>query len=418
MKKLITILVLFFIFFAGHSQNHRNCGTMASLKSLQDNDPLLKKKMARIEQDTKKWIKNHGHEKQKSVIIIPVVVHVVYNTSSQNISDAQIQSQIDVLNEDYRRLNSDASNTPSSFDTVAADVEIEFCFAHQAPNGGWTNGVTRTHTSKSSFDLGQNDAKYTSTGGHDAWDRDKYFNIWVVPAIKEGSMGGILGYSQFPGGPAATDGVVIAYHYFGTMGTAQSPFNKGRTLTHEAGHWFSLYHIWGDDGNACWGSDDVEDTPNQASENYGCPSFPHPSCSNTSDMFMNYMDYTDDVCMNMFSEGQKQRMHAAINTSRSALLTSGMCNIVSIDKSSAESVVKIYPNPSKGNITFDFGDINTKGKTTVRVYNSIGQLVFEEMYQDIASLKSIELPNAVNGIYMIHIDSEHFNIVKKLEIHR
>ena len=239
-----------------------------------------------------------------------------------------------------------------------------------------------------------------------------------MPEIQEGGMTGILGYAQFPGGPAATDGVVIGYHYFGTMGTAQYPYNKGRTLTHESGHWLDLYHIWGDDGSACWGSDQVDDTPNQGGENYGCPSFPHPSCTNVSDMYMNYMDYTDDACMNMFSKGQKMRMLAAMNTSRAPLKTSGMCQVVSVENPKEHNDVKIYPNPSKGNITLDFGTMNIKGIVNIRVYNSVGQLVYSESCQDARALKNIELTNAVDGIYMVHIDSEHFNIVRKIEIHR
>jgi hypothetical protein len=418
MKKYIYLVVFLFVISVGYSQSHRNCGTMASLEYLQKQNPLLKNKMALQEVQIQKWIAKHGRESQKSIITIPVVVHVIYNTNAQNISDAQIQSQIDVLNADYRRLNADTSNTPSLFDTLVADVEIEFCFAHQDPNGNWTNGVTRTSTTKTSFDLSQNDAKYTAQGGHDVWDRDKYFNIWVVPEIKDGGMSGILGYAQFPGGPAATDGVVIGYDYFGTMGTVHYPYNKGRTLTHETGHWLNLYHIWGDDGNSCSGSDQVADTPNQGSENYGCPSFPHPSCNNVSDMFMNYMDYTYDACMNMFSKGQKQRMLAAMNMSRASLITSGMCQVVSVKNAKAQANIKIYPNPSKGNITLDFGGDNIKGVVNIRVYNSVGQLVYSESCQDARALKNIELTNAVDGIYMVHIDSEHFNVVRKIEIHR
>jgi len=142
--------------------------------------------------------------------------------------------------------------------------------------------------------------------------------------------GGTLGYAQFPGGSASTDGVVCDYQYFGTNGTATAPFNKGRTATHEVGHWLNLRHIWGDDGTGCTGSDQVTDTPNAAGPNYGCPAFPTVTCSNgpNGDMFMNYMDYTDDACMFMFSSGQVSRMQALFATggARASLLTSNGCS--------------------------------------------------------------------------------------------
>jgi hypothetical protein len=149
--------------------------------------------------------------------------------------------------------------------------------------------------------------KSTQRGGDDAIDPAHKLNIWVCNLGQN-----LLGYAQFPGGPSATDGVVILYSAFGSRskypgGTYISKYDLGRTATHEIGHWMNLRHIWGDDGGSCSGSDMVDDTPNQGSENYGCPSFPHVSCSNSGDMSMNYMDYTDDACMFMFSKGQQSR---------------------------------------------------------------------------------------------------------------
>ena len=298
----------------------RNCGTMEHLEYLQSQDPMLKMRMAKNEQILQNWIQNQPESFTSNIITIPVVVHVVYYNSNENISTAQIQSQIDVLNEDFRRLNADASNTPSAFQTVAADCQIEFCLATTDPNGNSTDGITRTQTNQSSFST-NNGVKYSSSGGKDAWNTSDYLNIWVCDI-----SGGILGYAQFPGGNASSDGIVCDYAYFGTIGTATAPFNLGRTTTHEVGHWLNLRHIWGDSN--C-GNDYCNDTPTQQSSNYGCPSFPSSSnCSgngSNGDMFMNYMDYTNDNCMNMFSEDQKTRMIAAINTYRSGLLTSNGC---------------------------------------------------------------------------------------------
>ncbi len=282
------------------SQETRNCGTNENLTFLTQNDPNLEEKMERIETHTNQWIVANAGRAQV-VITIPVVVHVVYATNAQNISAAQIQSQLNVLTQDFRRSNADASNTPSFFSGVAADAQIEFCLAVRDPNGNASTGITRTQTSTSSFST-NNYVKYSNYGGKNAWPANDYLNLWVCNL-----SGNILGYAQFPGGAAATDGVVISYRYFGSGGSAQYPFNKGRTATHEVGHWLNLRHIWG--GSYC-GNDYVSDTPTQKEDNAGCPSFPSPTCGNSSDMFMNYMDYTYDACMNMFSAGQSSRMNA------------------------------------------------------------------------------------------------------------
>jgi hypothetical protein len=316
---LSTATLLLFVGVA--SAQHRNCAA-AEIFQQQLENPAFREAHDEIERHTEHFVQSGGSQ-DRAVVTIPVVVHVVYNNATENISDAQIQSQIDVLNADFRRLNSDISSVPAAFQGLTADSEVNFCMAQRTPTGAATNGIVRVSTSVTSFST--NDAmKYSAQGGSNAWDRNKYLNIWVCDI-----GGGILGYAQFPGGPAATDGVVIDYAYFGTIGTATAPFNKGRTGTHEVGHWLNLYHIWGDDGTSCNGSDNVSDTPNQADEHYGCPTFPQVSCSNgpNGDMFMNYMDYTDDACMYMFTAGQKARMQAlfAAGGARVSLTTSDGC---------------------------------------------------------------------------------------------
>ncbi|MEY4903495.1 MAG: hypothetical protein RLZZ292_1310 [Bacteroidota bacterium] len=290
-------------------------------------NPDMKQTRETLERFTENFVA-HQTGATRATYNIPVVVHVLWNTAVQNISDAQIQSQIDALNADYQALNADKANTPSVFASLIANPDVQFCLAQQNPSGVATTGIVRKQTTKTVFDAATDDAKYTANQGDNIWDRNKYLNLWVVPSLKSGSTTGILGYAQFPGGAAATDGVVIGHQYFGTTGTAASPFNKGRTATHEVGHWLNLNHIWGDDGTACTGTDNVADTPNQGGENYGCPTFPVISCSNGPNgaLFMNYMDYTDDACMFMFTTGQKNRMVAALTGSRASLLTSTGCN--------------------------------------------------------------------------------------------
>jgi hypothetical protein len=233
----------------------------------------------------------------------------VWNTAAQNISDAQVQSQIDVINQDFRRLNPDWTQTPGVWQDIVANAQIEFSLA----------GVTRTSTTTADFTYDDR-VKSAATGGIDPWPTDRYLNVWVCNL-----RGGLLGYAQFPNGPANTDGVVITYTAFGNTGTATAPFHLGRTATHEIGHFFDLFHIWGDDGSGCSGSDQVDDTPNQGGYNVGCPTFPKTSCSNgpNGDMFMNYMDYVDDNCMVMFTQGQVARMHACLEGVRNSLVQAG-----------------------------------------------------------------------------------------------
>ena len=301
-----------FLLVGSYSFAQRDCGAVEYLEQQMQLDPKRGEKMDRIEKHTQNFLKNPTRD-VTGTVTIPVVVHVVYNTSAENISDAQIQTQIDVLNDDFRRLNSDADNTWSQ----AADSEIEFCLATVDPSGNATTGITRTSTSVTSF--GTNDqVKFNSSGGKDAWPAADYLNIWVCDI-----SGGILGYAQFPGGNPATDGVVNDYQYFGTIGTATAPFNLGRTMTHEVGHYLNLRHIWGD-GN-CNADDFVSDTPTSDAPNYGC-ALGHVSCSST-DMVQNYMDYSDDACMNLFTQGQKARMRALFDTggARESLLSSAAC---------------------------------------------------------------------------------------------
>lgn len=324
----------------------RTCGAMEDLEMQYKLDPSYKDRMAEMERFVEKFAKEHSYKDGDNVVItIPVVVHVVWNTPLQNISDDQILSQIDVLNKDFRRLNSDTVNTPAPWKSLGADCQIEFKMARRDPNGNPTLGITRTQTSVTEF--GQSSSlKFTASGGHDAWDRDRYLNLWVANL---GSQ--LLGYATFPGGSPALDGVAIGYNYFGTVGTLSPPYNKGRTATHEVGHWLWLYHIWGDDNGSCGGSDLVGDTPNQGAEYYGCPGYPTvDACSPSAPgvMFMNYMDYTDDACMNLFTQGQLTRINAAMGGPRLPLQSSnGHIDISGTPLCSfkADSLSILYNNP-------------------------------------------------------------------------
>lgn len=313
MKKLFLITSATALFFAGCQKNNlttdngsselrRNCSSMEVLSAQMNADPTLESRMTAYEdviQNNIKKIENGTANLRlvNGVIEIPVVVNVLYRTTAENISAAQIQSQIDVLNEDFNATNADFSKVPSTFSGVKANVGIRFVL----------DQVIRKSTTKTSWKT--DDAmKKSSRGGINPTSPTTKLNLWSCTL-----SGGVLGYAQFPGGSSATDGVVILNKAFGRTGTAAAPFNKGRTGTHEVGHWLNLRHIWGD---ATCGSDLVSDTPTHNTANYGCPAAGHKStCTGTPvEMTMNYMDYTDDACMYMFSNGQKSRILATFAT--------------------------------------------------------------------------------------------------------
>ncbi len=296
----------------------RQCGTMQSFEQLAEENPSFRANQSEINDFTLRSIETGEAQRiARRRITIPVVVHVVHKRAQENISKSQIQSQITALNKDFRAQNPDRVNVPGVWQGLVADAKIEFKLATKDPDGKATNGITRTATSRDSFPAYKDPVKKRSQGGAPGWPRGRYLNLWVCNLAD-----GLLGYAQFPGGPARTDGVVILHSAFGTTGAAQPPFDKGRTATHEIGHWLNLRHIWADTID-CSGSDLVNDTPNAMGPNYGAPSFPHLSCGNgpNGDMFMNYMDYTDDAAMFMFSPGQVSRMNAALAGPRKSFVS-------------------------------------------------------------------------------------------------
>ena len=377
----------------------RACGSMEVLAAQLAADPAQAQRMAAIEAHAQRVLANPAAQRTAAgTVIIPVVVHVLYNTAAQNISDAQVQSQIAVLNEDYRKLNADASKTPAQFAGLVADVNVQFVLAKRDPNGAATTGVIHKQTKTTSWST--NDAvKNSKRGGDNAWDASKYLNLWAC------NLGqGLLGYAQFPGGAASTDGVVILYSAFGSRakyaaGTYTTTYDLGRTATHEVGHWLNLRHIWGDDSGACTGSDLVDDTPNQGSENYGCPVFPHVSCSNSGDMSMNYMDYTDDQCMYMFSTGQSSRMNAlfAAGGARVSLLTSlgG-----TVPRAAAATLASAYPNPASDVLNLTLPTGTDAAHAAVHVFDLAGHEMKQIGYDGQGQVRVGSLPR---GLYYITV---------------
>lgn len=283
----------------------RLCGTMAAHMRLLESFAPFRARQARLEAAcTERRSARAAAAAPSKLVTVKVVVNVVYRTEEQNVSDAQVKSQIAVLSRDFAAKNADRAKVPAPWKGLVADARLRFKLVK----------TTRTRTTRLSFPT-DDSVKRASSGGVAPFEPKTHLNVWVCPL-----SGGVLGYAQFPAGPLATDGVVVDYRAFGTKGTAQAPFDKGRTTVHEVGHYFNLRHIWADTED-CSGSDFVADTPNAAGPNYGTPEFPKVSCSNgpNGDMFMNYMDYVDDAAMHLFTAGQVVRMRAALDEARAGL---------------------------------------------------------------------------------------------------
>jgi hypothetical protein len=280
----------------------RTCGQMIVHELLIETQPGYRERRLEIEAETRRIIETgRAIEAAGELFTVDTIVHVVHRTDEENISDEQVQSQLDVLNRDFRARNEDIANVPEVWQSLAGDAKIEFTLAE----------IRRTETRRSSF--GPDDSVKREVP---PVEPERKLNVWVCSL-----SGGLLGYAQFPGGPAQTDGVVVLNRAFGTTGTASAPFDGGRTAVHEVGHYLNLRHIWGD-RNDCTGNDFVADTPRARQANTGKPTFPHITCDNGphGDMFMNYMDYVDDDAMYMFTLGQIARMNAALAGPRSGLV--------------------------------------------------------------------------------------------------
>lgn len=319
-------------------QRVRRCGSTDAHHRLIDRNATYRTVQRRLQQFDRYFVTENARAGLRStVVVIPVVVHIVLQDPDE-VCDAQVHSQIAVLNEDYRRLNADASMVPPWFAGLAADARIQFQLAARTPDCRPTNGIDRVQTSQPLFVYDKTDpeahdsnkVKFTDADGADAWPRDRYLNIWVCNIFNTDNQS-IGGYSSFPGYVETVDGVVIDRASFGTMGTAQSPFDLGRTATHEIGHWLNLFHIWGDmsDVQTCNDDDSVSDTPGQYFFTYPCPATAKvfdpcspAATSSTGIMFMNFMDYTPDDCMVMFTAGQVARMSATLFGARAAILGS------------------------------------------------------------------------------------------------
>lgn len=402
-------LAFFALLFTQGLTAQRNCVTHNYQEQLQAN-PAITASIEKAEAFAKQYLSSARNSLRTThtIVKIPVVVHVLYHLPSENISDERISQQIQALNLAFRRKNADTINTPARFANVAADCEIEFHLATSDPQRRGTSGIIRKYTPIKEWKA-EDQMKFSAEMGDDAWDASSYLNIWVC------NLRNVAGYASVPGGPAEKDGIVIGYSVVGN-GT-QSGFDKGRTAVHEVGHWLGLRHLWGDD--YC-GDDGVSDTPPQAVYNAGCPSGIRISCGNApnGDMYMNYMDFTNDACMNLFTKGQSQKMNAFF-------VPGGARNGLTVSKGlSAPLIVQaplpeegprwlqpqLYPNPSHSEMTLDLSyDVRWIGRSLI-VMNMQGQAMAQLIIT--SKLQPINITSLSAGIYLLTGKKEDGEAIK------
>ena len=433
MKYIITFISLF-ISLSTFSQENKKCYTTELINNELVDNYDYQNQIYQVHQENKKWLSENGNSKE--VITIPIVVHVIYRQThanpgiGTNIPNFQIEDQIRILNEDYSKTNSEFPNPPrNTFVNYAGNPNLKFCLATSDPNGNPTTGVTRTLSTKNSFNYNteSNDMKRNNTGGKDGWDPSKYLNIWVCDIASSGNTS-VLGYAYLPGlqsWNAWKDGLVVDFQHFGTIGNASSS-SDGRTPTHEIGHYLGLYHTFCESsgGGCCdndntWGSN-VYDTPatddvyygnvNANTNNNTCNDLFYGFNSDLLDMDENYMAYSNHTWM--FTYDQINEMNATLNGYRSSLKNSnvpvnctGLVSNINIDNN-----VKVFPNPAKNSISIETSFSNY----SINLKNILGKNILS--LRNISYNKRIDISEFRNGTYVLEIATNSEKIISKIII--
>jgi hypothetical protein len=424
MRTWILLLLLFRAPIGTTAQSQSpHCWTSEYLQICLSEDSGLKQRLEKQELQTQTDIANQaGREMAGQVITIPVVFHIVYNNPSENLSDAIIYEQMTILNRDYPKLNADTVNIPPVWQPIAGKFQIRFELATKDTLGNPTTGIIHTPTPTTDFSNSPYDHKinFASLGGANAWNAQHYLNIWVC------NLGtGILGYTQMPGaGPLTRDGCVVNYIAVGTTG-ATPPYNLGRTVTHEVGHWFNLIHTWGPGtttptGNCTGGSDLVADTPPEDGANYS--SYPPftvktDACSPSAPgyMWQNYMNYTDDAGMCFFTNGQVARMQATLHGIRDSIIHSPALGIQGLDTAPTLQI-SLYPNPANSFIILQTS--NELPYLRVRILDLLGKIVFVRDFTNPESEIILDIREVPNGLYLVECITEKQSRVKKVFVCR
>ena len=431
MKKLILFISMPCILF---SQNFPTCGYDLLVKAYQKTNPNYQKSIDYAFEVAKEWSESQSLVSDSDTLRrLPVVVHVLYQNESENISDEIIQSQIDVLNEDYRRLNADTTNTRAQFDTLAGRSNFEFFLATTDPDGNPTSGITRTSTSVESFlnetiflnpnsDI-MNSMKSPTTNGVSAWPSDKYINIWICDISINGEIQ-IFGYATPPNNlpnwllapPTSpeNDGIVIHYETFGRDAVVNVGFQTaflGRVVTHEMGHFLGLRHIWGD--GPCSDDDGIDDTPFSDLNGLNMCFHNKNSCVDSPfdyhDMIENYMDYSSPSCQNIFTKGQMGLMLGVLANHRVDLPEQNVDLIPQY-----KVYFNVYPNPTKDLLYIESGAIESQSK--LQLFDLSGKVIWEkDLLKNTFEHVPLVTSNFARGIYFLKLHSKlHISPTQKV----
>jgi Pregnancy-associated plasma protein-A/Secretion system C-terminal sorting domain len=407
--------VLFFIVTGFQLFAQKSCSMEDYVSKQVSNNVSLKEELEQVEVFTRERTNSTGTTQRVNglpeIITVPVVFHILYHTADQNIERARLELLIAALNRDFNKRNADTTNIPSVFKPYATSMGFEFKIATMDPQGVGTNGVVRKYT-PISYWMSDDNMKFSASYGDDAWDSKNYLNIWIC------NMRDVLGYSTLPGMDPKKDGVVLAFEEVIRPRGTTPGINDLRTVVHEVGHWLNLYHIWGE--GYC-GDDKVDDTPRQGSYTPGCPNGTRVTCDNgpVGDMYMNYMDFTDDVCMNMFSKGQRKRARILFEAGgpRNSILYSKGLNTSMIESAVLPDFypkwyyAQVYPNPAATsvNIYFDY-DERWIGKK-MEILDMSGRVVFTKIIG--SRIETIDVNRLTAGVYFIRAEKDGEKLLAK-----